>query len=240
MIAADSAARSMAGFSGFRSRLGRGHRRASPPTSRLAGAICLVLLAGPGRAETVEPVARAVCSTAEGCLAAWQEAALGTVRIRARFRQERRTTLLLEPLVSTGQIDIHPPERFALRVEEPEPWSLLLDAGGARSGPPEHEEALDPALAAAPALRTFAELLRGRPSKADFKISLVPDAPATLRLQPRGDELADAIAQVRVELDPVRAVPTRIVIVEPGGDRTELRLSDVELERAAGDGEPAP
>ncbi len=243
MSAAGPAAASMTGASAVRGGLERGRCRTSRAASFLAGIFCLAPLAGTGRAATVEPVARtahALCSSADACLVAWQEATRGTVRIRARFRQERRTALLLEPLVSTGQLDIRPPERFALRVEEPEPWSLLLEAGGARGGPPGHEERLDPALASAPALRTFADLLRGRPSKADFKISLVPDAPATLRLQPRGDELADAIAQIRVELDPNRAVPARIVIVEPGGDRTELRLLDVVLERASGDGEPAP
>ncbi len=206
---------------------GKGIRRGAAAWA-IIGAL---LAAGPGLAAVVtEPSPGPVCSRAEDCLQRWQRAGANLVHLRAGFRQERHTSLLREPLVSAGRLEVEPPDRFELRVEEPEPWMLRVTRNGVRVGPPGEEEKVDAALASGPSLRVLTELLRGRVSSADFGITLLKDRPGTLRLVTKEMRFRDVISEIHVEFVGDLHLPQRVVIVESGGDRIDLRLVDVEID----------
>src|SRR5579863_4274341 len=73
----------------------------------------------------------------------------------ARYREEKRITLLAEPLVSEGTVHYAPPERLARHQRTPSPSSIVFDGTTLRFGDAQSEERID--VSSNPVVRAFVE-----------------------------------------------------------------------------------
>ena len=164
--------------------------------------------------------------------------------LSARFDQQKFTTLLRRPLVSSGQVRV---SGSVMRwdTQKPEPNVLLVDPHEARFYYPT-QKALEiyplderlGELAASPLPRL--ELLRARFSFEQVPVSeLDPAADASrfvaLKLTPTDPSLREHVRQVRVLLDARQACIVKAEITDGDGDRTTLSFSDVHINPDVGD-----
>ena len=178
------------------------------------------------------------CGAPQACFTRMVEAQQGVARIRAAFRQTKHVALLSEPLVSTGRFSIERPDRVRWEMVTPEPLVVEIAGGALRAGPPGAEADVD----AGPAVGLFRDLggiFTGASDYADEqRFALGPGAsgPWSFVLTPRDPAVARVIRTIGIELDPASGGPRRVAIDESTGDRTEIELLDVQVERAAGEG----
>lgn len=181
------------------------------------------------------------CGTPEQCFARMLAAQRDVRAIHARFRQTKYVAMLEEPLVSEGRFTFRRPDEVRWEMVKPEPMVVDIHGGELRAGPPGEVAKVD----AGPALALFRDLSGIFTGAADYaanrRFALGPGSSGTqsFTLTPRDPSVARVIASIEIELDPGTGGPRRVVISEAGGDRTEIALSDVQVERAAGPG-PTP
>lgn len=228
--------------------------RSSAPRRRAAGArwrVCLLgaLLAVSAASvgDAVEPPAPAApasaqpaCATPESCFARMVAAQRDVAGIRARFRQTKHVALLDDPLVSEGRFSFDRPERVRWEMEKPEPLVVEVSGGELRAGPPGEVARVE----AGPAVGLFRDLAgiftgAGDYAGSRFALGPGPEREESFVLTPRDPSLARVIATIAIELDPASGGPRRVTIAEAGGDRTEIELFDVTVERAGGAGPPS-
>lgn len=189
-------------------------------------------------AEASSPAATAGCGTPQQCFARMTDAQRGVARIRAGFRQTKRVALLTDPLVSTGRFTFERPDRVRWEMVTPEPLIVEIAGSSLRAGPPGAVADVD----AGPAVGLFRDLggiFAGASDYAGeerFTLGAGTSGPWSFVLTPRDPSVARVIRGIDIELDSASGGPRRVAIIESGGDRTEIELLDVVVERAAGDG----
>jgi outer membrane lipoprotein-sorting protein len=215
---------------------------------RLVGALALLLsCAGmglvPASVFSADDAATAAipaagCGSPQQCFARMAEAQRGVARIRAGFRQTKHVALLAEPLVSTGRFSFERPDHVRWEMVTPEPLVVEISGSSLRAGPPGAVADVD----AGPAVGLFRDLgglFSGASAYAgEERFTLGPgdSGPWSFVLTPRDPSVARVIRAIDIELDPATGGPRRVAITERGGDRTEIELLDVTVERAAGEG----
>jgi outer membrane lipoprotein-sorting protein len=163
--------------------------------------------------------------------------------LSARFVEERRVALLVEPLRSEGELHFVPPARFARRILRPSPSLLVLDGKRLWLGGPSGGTALE--LGAQPAVQEivsgFVAVLAGdvatlrRLYEVEFEadaggwaLALVPQSATArrtiARIALRGHDVT--VDELRVEEASGDVSVTRFTHVEPG-----RRFSDQELDQ---------
>jgi outer membrane lipoprotein-sorting protein len=183
------------------------------------------------------------------------ERARGEIRtFSASFEQTRHLDLLARPALSRGRVLARREEdaggggyRWAVRWEvvEPEPVIHLLRAEELLTlHPAEREGARTPLPASfAPFLALIGRPGIGPALRERFNVSRLPEsvggadgfrfpeesAPgaAGLVLRPRDPAAAKTIREIRLLLAPDTLQVTHLAVVEPGGDRTEVRFADL-------------
>jgi outer membrane lipoprotein-sorting protein len=156
--------------------------------------------------------------------------------IGARFRQTKYVAMLEEPLVSEGRFTFQRPDQVRWEMITPE--LLVVDISGSelRAGPPGEVAKVD----AGPAVALFRDLAGIFTGAGDYagnqRFTLGPGASGgdSFILTPRDPSVGRVIASIEIELDPGSGGPRRVVIAEAGGDRTEITLFDVAIERSGG------
>jgi len=203
---------------------------------------CLALAAGHARAAdpvaTAAPVASpgAGCGTPEQCFARMVAAQRDVATIRARFRQTKYVAMLEEPLVSEGRFTFQRPDQVRWEMVTPEPLVVDISGSELRAGPPGEVAKVD----AGPAVALFRDLAGIFTGAGDYagnqRFTLGPGASGgnSFILTPRDPSVGRVIASIEIELDPASGGPRRVVIAEAGGDRTEITLFDVAIERSGG------
>ena len=187
------------------------------------------------------PQAASGCGAPQQCFARMADAQRGVARIRAGFRQTKHVALLKDPLVSTGRFTFERPDRVRWEMVTPEPLIVEIAGGSLRAGPPGAVADVD----AGPAVGLFRDLGGIFAGAADYageqRFTLAPgtSGPWSFVLTPRDPSVARVIRAIDIELDPATGGPRRVAITESSGDRTEIELVDVVVERAAGDGAPS-
>lgn len=230
--------------------MGRTARSASPRrrvrrTWRHARWLAILLVASSMTgAANAEPPPRATtaasgCDTPERCFARMVEAQRDIAGLRARFRQTKHVTLLDGPLVSEGRFSFERPQRVRWEMEKPEPMIVEVSGNELRAGPPGEVARVD----AGPAVGLFRDLagiFTGAGDYAGERFALGPGEPGreSFVLTPRDPSVSRVIATIAIELDPASGGPRRVTIAEAGGDRTEIELLDVVVERTGGAGTP--
>ena len=187
------------------------------------------------------PAAPGGCGTPQQCFARMADAQRGVARIRAGFRQTKHVALLKDPLVSTGRFTFERPDRVRWEMVTPEPLIVEIAGASLRAGPPGSVAEVE----AGPAVGLFRDLGGIFAGASDYageqRFALAPgtSGPWSFVLTPRDPSVARVIRAIDIELDPATGGPRRVAITESSGDRTEIELVDVVVERAAGDGAPS-
>lgn len=158
------------------------------------------------------------------------------VDLRADFEQRRRTPLLKKPLVSKGVV-LTKGEWVRWDTASPRASSLVIGGGEIRMYYPADKLVEVYAVGDGFADLAGAPLPRLRKLKERFDLSPLrssqmgaDDANADLvavRLSPRSAELRKHVASVSVLLDAVRGVATKVVMVDPDGEVTEIVFTNV-------------
>jgi len=186
------------------------------------------------------PAAGEGCAKPEQCFARMVAAQNDVATIRARFRQTKYVAMLEEPLVSEGRFTFHRPDQVRWEMVTPEPLVVDINGSELRAGPPGEVAKIDAGPAVA-LFRDLAGIFTGAGDYAGKRFTLGPGASRkdAFLLTPRDPSVARVIASIEIELDPASGGPRRVVIAEAGGDRTEIVLFDVAIERRGGPG-PTP
>lgn len=174
------------------------------------------------------------CGSPQQCFARMAEAQRGVSRIHAAFRQTKHVALLAEPLVSTGRFSFERPDRVRWEMVTPEPLVIEISGGALRAGPPGAVADVD----GGPAVGLFRDLGGLFTGAADYageqRFALsAGGSPWSVVLTPRDPSVARVIGAIDVTLDPTTGGPRRVAIAERSGDRTEIELLDVQIERIA-------
>ncbi|MEM8739434.1 MAG: outer membrane lipoprotein carrier protein LolA [Planctomycetota bacterium] len=150
----------------------------------------------------------------------------------ADFTQEKSTPVLRDPLVSHGQVRVTP-GLSRWDTDRPYPSTMLIAPGELRLHYPDQNvleiyplgQRLD-ALAASPV--PDLAVLREHFTLASLETRQDPDA-LTATLLPRSEEVAQALEQVVVEIDPQRGTLRRLRLTDLDGETTTLTFQNVRL-----------
>ncbi|MFH1469545.1 MAG: outer membrane lipoprotein carrier protein LolA [Pseudomonadota bacterium] len=195
----------------------------------------LLLLAAAALAEDPELPPAAV--------QAWQ--AMSVVqRLEARFEQIRTTSLLAQPLVSTGTLRFQRPDRLAWQVESPGRSLMVMDGSKVGMWYPDLDVREEIDLSGDPdAARLVGAMmvwLAGDLSAVaqSYRVAWSQAAPAgaptgTLHaavLTPRDATMAALVSELDLFLggEPLRVLA--VTMREPDGDRVEITMRDVRLD----------
>ena len=166
----------------------------------------------------------------------WEEYTSRSDNLLARVATTRETSLLAEPVITTGSLLFVAPGTLVLRDDSAQGSTTIIDDSGTRvlanrdglpSGP-EIRRGTRPAAdwLATRLVRIFApvpsaQLIEGCravvPKGRGYRLDLLP---------PRGSAIRRIIRSVSITMDPAAGAVTRIVIAEAQGDRVTLGLSD--------------
>jgi outer membrane lipoprotein-sorting protein len=215
-------------------------RRVSAARSLPVGSVLIALAltagaatAAPAPGATSSPAATG-CGTPEKCFARMVRAQSDVASIRARFRQTKHVAMLAEPLVSEGRFSFRRPDTVRWEMESPEPMVVEIEGGKLRAGPPGGVADVDAGPATA-LFRDLGMLFTGADDYAGKRFTLGPGTlgPDSFTLTPKDASVGRIVAAIEIALDPQTGGPRQAVIRETGGDRTDIVLSQVEVERAS-------
>lgn len=155
--------------------------------------------------------------------------------LEARFTQRKESEMLIEPEVSQGQFFYLAPDRVRWEFLSPNPMTVVIDdqrmttwyrdlkrADVISVG--RYSERVLQYLGASGTLETLLDYFR---VQATFPTD--PKEPYRLRLDPRYPRIAKRIETMDVWIDRERFVPVALRYVEPDGDVTEYRFSDIQV-----------
>jgi Outer membrane lipoprotein carrier protein LolA len=172
------------------------------------------------------------CGSPAECFARLASAQRRIRRLEADFRQVKRVALMDAPLVSTGRFTYEPPDTVRWEVLSPEPMVVEIDARGLRAGAPGSVAEVVPA-GGAEVVRDLGALFAAGDERVGDRFAVTAgDGAGSFVLEPLDPRLARVIETVELEIDPTTGVARRVVLREPGGDRTEIELEVRELVRA--------
>jgi len=212
-------------------RASRGGRRAPRRGSIAAAAATLVVAAFlPGAPPAAAGDDDGDPVTVDGLLAAFA----GLPGLHARFVEEKHLAMLAVPLEGRGEIFFAPPDRLLRRVDGPTPSEARIVGERLTLRSPDGEEVIDLSRnrVVGAFVHTFRNVLAGdRDALArDYRLDLSGDGDGwRLALTPRGDTLKRFLTRLILEGDGV--VLRRMTLVEPNGDETRTRFSDIDPDR---------
>lgn len=164
--------------------------------------------------------------------------------LRAHFVQEKHVAIVRDVLRSSGTFLLDKHGRIAWDVREPEPVRIVIRkdgvfADGKRVGA-EASEGAGASFSPLPLLESLNQIFGGisEETERDFEVERLGDD--RLRLKPRSAALGAWLVAMEITLDSKTRTPARIRLEEPGGDRTEITLSDVSVNPELDDAAFAP
>ncbi len=155
--------------------------------------------------------------------------------LEARFVQRKESELFVQPEEARGRFSFVAPDRVRWEFVEPDPMVVVIDEDTMTTWYRDLEEAdvmevgryseqVFKYMGASGSLETLLDY---------FRIHVTfPDAegePYRLTLDPRYPRIAKRIEVMDLWIDRERFVPVRLRYVEPGGDTTEYRFTDVRV-----------
>ena len=217
------------------------------PALRPAAALLVVFLilfgalaASPALAAPPDPDAPGL-SSSERLQALFERVRIEQNAVRsleARFVQRKESEMFLEPEEARGVFSFLAPDRVRWEFVSPDPMTVLIDDERMTTWYQDLERADVMAvgryseqvlkyLGASGTLETLLDYFRVR--------AVFPDGrsePYRLSLEPRYARISKRIEAMEIWIDRERFVPVRLRYVEPGGDVTEYRFSDIEINAA--------
>jgi len=162
-----------------------------------------------------------------------RERLAATTSIQAAFVETTSSSLLLEPVVSTGTVVAAESGRVAMLYDAPEPRTVVIGADRLVVHWPDRDqtETLNIVEVRARVRRYFVDVsaaeLRGL---FDIEVSRDREMPGTylVTMTPRRRQIQDAIAGLRIWVDGDTSLMARMAIVFSNGDSRDFRFEDVE------------
>jgi outer membrane lipoprotein-sorting protein len=195
-------------------------------TFRTAGtltAIAMLGLAGAAPHQNSDPL--------DDLFARGRAAQAATKSISASFTETSVSSLLRDPLVSTGTLVATLPIRVVMSYSSPTVKTVALDDTRLviARGPGQPREEINIADTQRRVQKYFAEA-SPKQLRELFTITLSSDLKADahrLEMVPRRKQMAEGIDRLRIWIDRTRLVMTRMVLDYPGGDSKTLELHDI-------------
>lgn len=155
--------------------------------------------------------------------------------LEADFVQRKDSEMLVEPEVARGTFSYRAPDRVRWEFQAPNPITVVIDDRKMTTWYRDLERAdvlsvgrySDRILEYLGASGTLEQLLDYFRVEAAFPED--PAAPYRLSLDPRYPRIAKRIESMQVWIERERFVPVRLRYVEPGGDVTEYRFSEIRV-----------
>ncbi len=155
--------------------------------------------------------------------------------LEANFMQRKESELFVEPEVARGRFLFLAPDRVRWEFTEPNPMVVVIgedtmttwyrDLKQAEVLPVgRYSEQVFKYMGASGSLETLLDYFRVSVTFPDD-----PNAPYRLSLDPRYPRIAKRIQSMDIWIDHKIFVPVRLRYVEPGGDSTDYRFSDLEI-----------
>ncbi len=156
---------------------------------------------------------------------------LGIRTISGSFRQERRLSMLKEPVVSTGRFYCEKPDKLRWEVTNPDPSGFLVNGAAAKQWKG-NEGASDTFDAREnPVIRLIVDQIFAW-TTADLKwieqrydVSVLRDSPIALRLVPRDENERRYVDQIRIIFEAGTNYVRSVDIAEKSGDSTRITFS---------------
>jgi len=192
------------------------------------------LAAGGTRVRASEPVAVDGGARVHALIAEISEAQRSLHSLRARFRQEKKSAMLLEPTVSTGVFSYLAPNRIRWEYQAPERMVVVF-AGRTLSTWDPAARHLDRVRVSPRQRRLMGVLVGTKPLAklvSHFRIILVKtpeNEPLELRLEPVDRPLRKKIRAIELRIDRKSHLPVAITSVEADGDTTAYTFSKIEI-----------
>ena len=155
--------------------------------------------------------------------------------LEANFLQRKESELFVKPEEARGRFYFLAPDRVRWEFTEPNPMVVVIgddtmttwyrDLGQAEVIPVgRYSEQVFKYMGASGSLETLLDY---------FRVSVTfpsdPEAPYRLSLDPRYPRIAKRIQSMDIWIDRKTFVPVRLRYVEPGGDTTDYRFSDLKI-----------
>lgn len=192
--------------------------------------VALLAAAAPAYVAADSP-APAAAKPAAPSLEAVLDQLAGIEALSARFREEKRMSLLAAPLVSEGRLLYQKPRLLARHTDKPRKASLVLKDDTLRFGSTKEEQSI--ALSSQPALRvlvdTFVSVLGGDRAALErvATVTIEPREPGgyRIRVTPKDDKVKRLVQAMT--FDGKGATLARMELVDASGDTTVTTFSDV-------------
>jgi len=155
--------------------------------------------------------------------------------LEARFVQRKDSELFMEPEVAHGEFLFLAPDRVRWEFVEPNPMVVVIDESTMTTWYQDlrraevmqvgrYSEQVFKYMGASGSLDTLLDYFRVHVTFPDKD-----DEPYRLTLEPRYPRIAKRIEVMEIWIDREQFVPVRLRYVEPGGDSTEYRFSEVRV-----------
>jgi outer membrane lipoprotein-sorting protein len=155
--------------------------------------------------------------------------------LRANFRETTVSSLLVDPLISSGTVTAAlNPLRLVMRYSPPDGRTIWIDerllvvSSPARPTP----EQIDIASTQRRIQKYFTDAsLDELRSSFDMALRADPSRPAAhlLEMTPRRSQIKAGLERLRLWIDKERLLMVRLDMIFPGGDSTRIDLSDIEV-----------
>ena len=159
-----------------------------------------------------------------------EKAVSGIHAVASEFRQERRLTMLKEPVVSTGRFYYDKPDKLRWEFISPDPSGFLVNGKLAKqwkgkNNPPEVFEPQQNSV-----IRAIVDQILAW-TKADFTwveqrytVSVVKEDPIVLKLVPRSSKEKKYIDHILISFEADTHYTNVVDIIEKGGDSTRIKF----------------
>jgi len=196
---------------------------------------CLGWLGG-NSAAVASGKAPATAEKLEKALDGLEERMSGVQTLKAGFVQRKFLAVLEQPLVLEGELYMQKPALFAWHVRKPLRYSMVIRDEVVRQWDEDSRRVETISLSRNPAFKLAIRQLRGWFSGAyssmlaEYEVTLLSEAPISLRFVPREDGFAKAVVEsVTVVFGNDERYIREMQVTEKGGDRTLLTFLDTQL-----------
>lgn len=203
---------------------------------RIGASLFFVLFATSGVAQEPLPISLKGADKLAALVLRVTQVQSGMASLEARFVQEKKSRLLLEPSVSGGRFYFLAPDKVRWEYESPRPMTVVLADGVATTYRPLDKKAERMEVGRAQR-RVFRFISAAEPLerlKRYFSFTFMDpgdDGNFSLILKPTSHQIAKRIKLVELQIDRVLMIPVVVSYSEADGDAITYRFTDIGMNR---------
>jgi len=173
-------------------------------------------------------------------VATWQALSRSTT-LQADFTQIRTSSLLTQPLTTTGTLVFQRPEKMAWTTLAPVRSTFVMDGSKVGMAYPDLDMREEIDLGGNPDVASLVTSmmvwLGGDLEKVsqDYTLTWIPGSPTRALLEPKEETLSAIISSLELHIDATPQI-VEVRITEPDGDTVHIAFSDVKTDEALAEG----